>query len=127
MATLDRLRTWARALKKQVLTVYLVARHPRTPWPAKAIAALTVAYALSPIDLIPDFIPVLGLVDDLLLIPLGLWLVLKLTPADVREDCAANARIRTEQRLPPSRAAAAVIAGLWLAAIAAAAWWAWPR
>ena len=123
---LERMRSWARALKAQLVTVYFLAVHPATPRLAKLLAGLTLAYALSPIDLIPDFIPVLGLLDDLLLVPLGLWLALRLTTEAVRRDCAlrAEAHIDSGQRLPASRIAAIVIVFIWLA-LAGLAWWIW--
>ena len=91
--------TWkdrARALKREVHAVGIAALDPRTPWTAKLIASLVLAYALSPIDLIPDFIPVLGQLDDLLLVPLGIALVIKLIPADV----LAEARARADEKSP---------------------------
>src|SRR6478672_6134290 len=91
---MDRLRQWARALKRDVHAVYLAARDPRTPWYVKALALAVAAYALSPIDLIPDFIPVLGYVDDLLIVPLGIALATKLIPSGVLEEHRANARLR---------------------------------
>ena len=102
--------------------MYLLARHADTPRHAKLVAALTVAYALSPIDLIPDFVPVLGLLDDLLIVPAGLWLALRLTPEPVRQACALQARewASNGQRLPVNRAAAVLIVLLWLGAAAAA-------
>jgi uncharacterized membrane protein YkvA (DUF1232 family) len=115
---MDRLRAWARRLKAQVITVYLLARHPSAPRHAKWVAALTVAYALSPIDLIPDFVPVLGLLDDLLIVPAGLWLALRLTPLRLREACAAQALAwaSSGRRLPLNRAAAVLIVLVWVAA-----------
>ena len=77
----------AKTLKRETFTLYLACRHPRVPWYAKLLALIVVAYALSPIDLIPDFIPVLGYLDDLVLIPLGLMLVIRLIPADVLAEC----------------------------------------
>lgn len=110
MAT--RLRNWAVVIKRDSIALYLAARDPRTPWYAQLLAALVVAYALSPIDLIPDFIPVLGLLDDLLLVPAGLWLVLRLIPTDVICDCRARASgIATR---PVSRLAAFVIVVIWI-------------
>ena len=110
MAT--RLRNWAVVIRRDSIALYLAARDPRTPWYAQLLAALVVAYALSPIDLIPDFIPVLGLLDDLLLVPAGLWLVLRLIPTDVICDCRARAtRIATR---PVSRLAAFVIVVIWI-------------
>jgi uncharacterized membrane protein YkvA (DUF1232 family) len=110
-------RRRARALKQATSALYLAARHPRTPWYAKLLAALVVGYALSPIDLIPDPIPVLGYLDDLVLLPLGIWLTLKLIPAEVWAECQARARDPSGAPLPRSRAAAVVIVALWLLAI----------
>jgi uncharacterized membrane protein YkvA (DUF1232 family) len=115
------LGTWAQDLKRDTIALYLAARDPRTPWYAKAIAAIVVAYALSPIDLIPDFIPVLGYLDDLLIVPIGLWIAIRLVPEDVLEDCRARAG-HIAQR-PTSRSAAMVVILLW-AGIAALAGWA---
>lgn len=120
----SRLRRWARALKQQALVVWFAARDPRTPWFARALALAVAAYALSPIDLIPDFIPVLGLLDDLLLVPLGVWLVLRLLPAEVR--AAAEAAARDAAARPTSRAMAVVVVALWALAAGALAAWAWP-
>src|SRR3712207_244357 len=75
---IDRAKAWARMIKRDVVALWLAARHPRTPWYAKVAAAMVAAYALSPIDLIPDFVPVLGYLDDLLIVPLGILLVVKL-------------------------------------------------
>jgi uncharacterized membrane protein YkvA (DUF1232 family) len=100
-------------------------RHAGTPWLAKAVDAAVVAYAFSPIDLVPDFIPVLGLVDDLLLVPLGVWLVLHLVPRDVMEECREKAAAweREGRSRPCSYAGAAVIVLLWLATAWLAASW----
>lgn len=122
MAWLDGLRQRARALKDQTQVLYLAARHPGTPWYAKLLVAGIVAYAFSPIDLIPDFIPVLGLLDDLLLIPLGLWLAIRLVPADVLAECRSLAQ---ERRQRVSRVAGAVIVAIWLALAALGLGWAW--
>lgn len=113
MTALDRLRERVRALKRQTLTVYFVARDPRLPWPVRLVALAVAAYALSPIDLIPDFIPVLGLLDDVVLIPLGLALVLRLTPPALREQARARAEAVADR--PVSRGAAVVIVLVWLA------------
>ncbi|MDM9559282.1 YkvA family protein [Bordetella petrii] len=125
-------RAWAARLKRDALTLWFAARHPRTPWYAKALAAFVVAYALSPIDLIPDFIPVLGLVDDALLLPALIWLAVRLTPADVLAACRAEAAqwLASSRQRPKSRAGAVVIVALWLAAGLAvlygvAAWRGW--
>src|ERR1700749_3988300 len=85
------LKIWASALKRDVHAIYLAARDPRVPWYAKLIAVAVAGYALSPIDLIPDFIPVLGYVDDLIIVPLGIWLVLSLIPEEVMIACRARA------------------------------------
>ncbi len=112
------LRAWARHLKRDVVALWLAARDPRVPWYAKALAAAVAAYALSPIDLIPDFIPVLGLLDDLLLVPAGIWLAIRLIPPELM----AELRHRAErQARPNSLAAAAAIVALWIAAGGAAA------
>ncbi|MBY0562538.1 MAG: DUF1232 domain-containing protein [Hyphomonadaceae bacterium] len=117
---LDALKHWARALRRDTLALYLAARDPRTPWYAKAWAAFVVAYAFSPIDLIPDFIPVLGYLDDLILLPAGLWLALKLIPAPLMEEHRRAAAILAEK--PVNRTAALVIVALWIAAIGLAIW-----
>ena len=80
------MRAWARRLKRDVLALWVAARDARTPLLAKLVAGATAAYALSPVDLIPDFIPVLGLVDDLLVVPLGIWLALRLIPGDLMDE-----------------------------------------
>ncbi len=114
-----RLAAWARTLKAQTLTVYFAARDPRMPWVARALALAVAAYALSPIDLIPDFIPVLGLLDDLLIVPLGLALVIRLTPRAVLDDARRAAEAAAAR--PVSRVAAALILMLW----GLAALWVW--
>lgn len=118
MAT--RLKEWARTIKRDVHALYLAGRDPRVPWYAKALAIAVAGYALSPIDLIPDFIPVLGYVDDLIIVPLGILLVVKLIPPDVmseHRELAAAAQDR-----PVSRAAAAAIIFAWTAAVALVLW-----
>lgn len=117
------LRRWARALKQQALVVYFASRDPRTPWPVRLLAIAVAAYALSPIDLIPDFIPVLGLLDDLVLVPLGVWLVLRALPARVVRDARERARVAVAR--PVSRGMAVVIVGVWLLAAALVVAWAW--
>ena len=106
------LRTAMARGKRQTLIVYFVARDPRTPWGARLLALFIAAYALSPVDLIPDFIPVLGCLDDALLIPLGFWLVLRLTPPEVL--AAASERAAHLARKPVSWLAGALIALFWL-------------
>ena len=108
------LRNRARALKRDTYALYIAAGHPRTPWYAKVLAAAVVAYALSPVDLIPDFIPVVGYLDDLIIVPLGIAAVLRLMPADVLEECRELAQKRTER--PVSWVGAAFMVVVWLAA-----------
>ena len=117
---MKRLQQWAGALKRDTLAVYYAARDPRTPAAAKLLAAAVVAYAFSPVDLVPDFIPVLGLLDDLLLVPLGLWLAMRWIPPQVLAECRAQAAEAVER--PNSRIAAAVIVLAWIAAAALAGW-----
>ncbi len=115
----QRFRDWARQLKAELLALWFSCRHPHTPLAAKIFAALLVAYAFSPIDLIPDFVPVLGYLDDLILLPVGVWLTLKLIPDPVMAECRAQARAWLDDKNPKPRnyAAAAVIILLWLAAL----------
>jgi uncharacterized membrane protein YkvA (DUF1232 family) len=121
---LERLRRFARHLKAELLALSLATRDPRTPWPARALALLVLAYALSPIDLIPDFIPLLGQLDDLLLVPAGLWLVLRLIPPPVLADARAQAAAQPA-RLARSAWGLALILVLYvLAAWLLWRWWA---
>ena len=113
-STLARWKLRARQLQAEVYALYLAFRDPRVPWYAKAVAACVVGYALSPIDLIPDFIPVLGYLDDLVLIPLGIALVLRMIPPAVMDECRARARAESADGKPVSRAAAAVIVTIWV-------------
>ena len=121
---LDALADRLKALKRETLAVVIAARDPRTPWPAKLLAGLVVAYALSPIDLIPDFIPVLGYLDDLLLIPAGIWLVLRLIPPEVIAD--ARIAAATAGRPGKSLWGLLIVVTVWLAIAALMAWWWWP-
>jgi len=91
---LERTKRWTKQLKSQLATLVLVMQHSRTPWYAKAIGGLTLLYALSPIDLIPDFIPILGYLDDLLIVPIGIWLTLALIPNDVWKECELEVKRR---------------------------------
>jgi len=111
---IDRLRKRARSLKAEVYALYLAYRDPRVPLYARIFAAGVVAYAFSPIDLIPDFIPVIGYLDDLVLVPLGIALALKMIPPPVMEECRARAKEVMAQGKPVSLAAAAVIVVVWL-------------
>jgi uncharacterized membrane protein YkvA (DUF1232 family) len=120
---LRRLKDWARLIKRDVHALYLASRDPRVPWYAKAVAILVAGYALSPIDLIPDFIPVLGYVDDVIIVPLGILLVIKLIPPEIMAEHRALAAAAQDR--PVSRVAGAVIVGLWIVALALATWFAW--
>src|SRR6185436_18554731 len=128
------LQTWWRAkihdLKREVFALYLACRDPRVPWYAKALAAAVVAYAFSPIDLIPDFIPVVGYLDDLVLVPLGVFAVRAMIPAAVLAECRERAETALEQGRPVSVLGAAIIVVIWLAlaalGILLARRWLWP-
>lgn len=117
------LRQWAGELKRQTLVVYFVARDPRTPWPLRLLALGIAAYALSPIDLIPDVIPLLGYLDDLVIVPLGLLLVLRRVPAEVLDD--ARQRAAAAATRPVSRAMAVIIVVAWVASLTALGAWLW--
>jgi uncharacterized membrane protein YkvA (DUF1232 family) len=121
MSFLAKARTWARNLKRDTVAVYFAARDTRTPLLLRGLALAIAAYALSPIDLIPDFIPVLGYLDDLLIVPFGLWLVIRMLPPEV----LITARIHAAALLarPTSYNAAIVIVGLWLLCIAGLTYW----
>jgi len=110
---LDRLKTSARALKREVLAVYLAAKDPRTPWYAKGLIFLIVAYALSPIDLIPDFIPVLGYLDDLILIPAGIWLAIRMVPPEVLVEARETAATQGAEE-SVGKLGAVIIVFLWI-------------
>jgi uncharacterized membrane protein YkvA (DUF1232 family) len=114
MTWAEKIRTTARRLQTETHALYLAARDPRTPWYAKLLVAAVAAYAFSPIDLIPDFIPLLGYLDDLLLLPLGLALAIKLMPPAVLEDCRKRVQESRGNGKPVSRAAGAVVIGIWL-------------
>ena len=114
------LRAWARNLKRDVVALWIAARDPRVPWYAKALAGAVAAYALSPIDLIPDFIPVIGLLDDLIIVPAGIWLVIRLLPPPLMAEFRERAT-RAATR-PTSLVAAAAVALIWLSV---AAWLVW--
>lgn len=117
------LRKWAKGLKQQTLVVYFAARDPRTPWFVRLLALAVATYALSPIDPIPDFIPVLGYLDDVIIVPLGLMLVLRLTPREV----LTASRIKAEEAAdrPVSHGIAAVIFGVWIFTAVVLGLWVW--
>lgn len=122
---LEKLKDRVEDLKRETFALYLAARHPLTPWYAKAFVALVVAYAVSPIDLIPDFIPVLGFLDDLILIPAGVWIAIRMIPAPVLEECRARAGESLGEGRPSGRAAAAVVIAIWVVLAALFALWGW--
>ena len=117
-------KKWAASLKNNIYALYLASRDDRVPIPAKIIIGLVVAYAVSPIDLIPDFIPFLGYLDDLLLLPLGIWLAIRFVPQEVWQECQALA-VKRVAEMPRNYLAAAVIVIIWLLAIAGFMLWAW--
>jgi uncharacterized membrane protein YkvA (DUF1232 family) len=117
------LKHWARLIKRDVHALYLAARDPRVPWYAKAMAVVVAAYALSPIDLIPDFLPVVGYLDDLIIVPLGVLLTVRLIPPELMNEHRVTATAATAR--PVSRAAGAVIALVWSASLVACGWLAW--
>lgn len=121
---IERLKDWARSIKRDVIALWLAARDLRVPWYAKAVAAVVAAYALSPIDLIPDFVPVLGYLDDLVIVPVGIWVAVKLIPEAIIADLRVKA---TEQRKPSSKAGLFAIVLMWLAGIALTIWLVWPN
>jgi len=122
---INKLRDWARLIKRDVLALWIAARDQRTPVMAKIIAAAVAAYALSPIDLIPDFIPILGLLDDAILLPLGILLAVQLIPPDLMAQYRESATELSQR--PTSRAGLAIVAAIWLAAVIATASWLYAR
>lgn len=125
MAIVAKLKQRADHLKTETLVLYLAARDPRTPWYAKLLVAGIVAYVFSPIDLIPDFIPVLGYLDDLILIPIGIALAIKLVPHSVLVECRVQAQKTIRNQKPVSRVAAMVIVFIWLVLAAFCIVWAY--
>jgi len=111
---LDKWKQWAKQLKLETYALYLACRDPRLPWYARLVAVGVVAYAFSPIDLIPDPIPILGYLDDLILIPLGVILALRLIPPPIMAECRAKARATLDQDQPVNWAAAGIIIAIWL-------------
>lgn len=108
------LKQFARKLKTETYALYLASKDPRVPWYARVLAAGVVAYLFSPIDLIPDAIPILGYLDDLILVPLGIWIVLKMIPPQVMAECREQAEAANQQGTPKNWIAAAIIVFLWI-------------
>jgi uncharacterized membrane protein YkvA (DUF1232 family) len=117
----DRMKIWARTLKRDTYAIYLAARNPNTPWYVKVLAAIVAAYAFSPIDLIPDFIPVLGYLDDLILVPLGIWLVISLIPEQAMIEYRTKANEVLQCPHGGKLAAIAIIA-IWMCGAALLCW-----
>ena len=117
---LSRIKTWARRLNRDGHAVYLASRDPRVPWYVKALAIAVAAYALSPIDLIPDFIPIVGYLDDLVIVPFGVWLVVSLIPEEIMVECRAKAD--AAGRRPVSRAGMIAIIVLWVVGVMTLGW-----
>ena len=125
MPLLTELKQRARHLKAETFALYLAARDPRTPWYARLLIASIVAYAFSPIDLIPDFVPVLGYLDDLILIPIGIALAIKLVPNSVLAECRARAQETLQNGKPVSWLAGAVIVLIWMIVVSLCILWAY--
>jgi len=123
---LDHLKNWAKTMKRDVLALYLAGRDPRVPWYVKLLAAATAAYALSPIDLIPDFIPVIGYLDDIILLPTAIWVTVRLIPQEILVELRNKASLRLAQR-PRSTLAAGVLVTIWLGITLMAGWLLWRR
>ncbi len=125
MSAAAKWKKWAERLTRETFTLYFACRDPRTPWYAKALALCVVGYAFSPIDLIPDPIPIIGHLDDLVLVPLGLALVCWLVPRDVMSDCRERAGALMHEKKPIYRSAAVIVILIWLAIAVAVGWWLW--
>ncbi|MEP6876114.1 MAG: YkvA family protein [Burkholderiales bacterium] len=125
MTFIDTTRAWARRMKRDAMTLWFARSHPATPWYAKALGVFVVAYALSPIDLIPDFVPVLGYLDDVILLPMLIWLALRLLPAAVLEESRQKAeRWMAESREKPrSLVGGVAIVLIWIVVAAVLALW----
>jgi len=124
------LREWkvrAKALRLEIHALVLACRDRRTPWYAKLLGVCVVGYALSPIDLIPDFIPVIGYVDDLILVPAGILLLRRLIPAEVLADCQRRAEAAAEEKRPANWIVGGIIIAVWVAAAVWIGWWVWNR
>jgi uncharacterized membrane protein YkvA (DUF1232 family) len=121
----EKAKKWARSIKDDVVALYIAAKDPRTPLSAKLVSVTVVAYALSPIDLIPDFIPIIGYLDDLIIVPLGILLAIRLIPAPLMVEFRSLAS--DHERLPENQTGAIAIICIWLVAAIAIGWWAYHR
>lgn len=123
MNVLKRLKGWARRLKTELFALYLACRDPRVPWYVRILAICVVGYAFSPIDLIPDPIPILGHLDDLIIVPAGIWLTVKLIPVDVLRECRQRAKQEMQEAKPTNWVAASVVIVIWvLVAVLIGSW-----
>lgn len=120
---IEKLKALAKSLKRDIAVLGSALADPRTPFTAKLFGAAVIAYAVSPIDLIPDFIPVIGFLDELILLPMCLWALKRMIPANVLDE--HRARVGPDARLPQSKTAAAVIVLIWIAALLAVSLWLW--
>ena len=127
MSLLARLKARASRLKRETYALYLAARHPGTPWYAKLLVAGIVGYALSPIDLIPDFVPILGYLDELVLLPLGIALAIRMIPSAILAECRERAQEALAGGRPVSWIAAIVVLAVWISLAALCATWAYFR
>ena len=114
---IEHLKKRANSLKRETYALYLAYSDPRVPWYAKVVCACIVGYVLSPIDLIPDFIPVLGYLDDLIIVPAGLTLAIKLIPEEVMSECRSKAEMKMNQKWPKNYLVAAIIVAIWFSLI----------
>lgn len=122
----DQLKRWAKMMERDIFVLYLAGRDPRVPWYVKLLAAATAAYAFSPIDLVPDFIPVIGYLDDMIIVPGAIWLTLRLIPTEILAELRNEASHRLQQ-CPRSAFAACVIVAIWLGIALLAGWLCWRR
>jgi uncharacterized membrane protein YkvA (DUF1232 family) len=120
MCDLSRLKRWAWLARRDLHAIYLAGRDPRVPWHAKAVALFVAAYALSPIDLIPDFVPVLGYLDDLIILPIGILLAVRLIPPEILAEHRAAAELAAER--PVSTVGAAIVMSIWLLLLIGSGW-----
>ncbi|MGE7596412.1 YkvA family protein [Peribacillus frigoritolerans] len=110
----DKIKTWARSLKRQIFILYFACKDERVPWHAKVFTACVVAYAFSPIDIIPDFIPILGYLDDVILVPIGIMIALKMIPKNVLTDCEVKAEEMMKKGKPKNWIVGSLIVMIWV-------------
>ena len=110
----DKIKIWARSLKRQIFILYFACKDERVPWHAKVFTACVVAYAFSPIDIIPDFIPILGYLDDVILVPIGIMIALKMIPKSVLTDCEVKAEEMMKNGKPKNWIVGSLIVMIWV-------------